>query len=50
MEVNSKAAKFEAEAMARLARIKLGGKTLKQDSIKMLVRGKLNRTGAVRSK
>lgn len=34
MEVNSKAAEFEAEAMARLDRIRSGGKTLKPGVVK----------------
>ena len=46
MEANSKAAEFEAEAMARLARIRAGGKTLKPGLIKKLVRGKVSYKGA----
>jgi len=40
-EMDSKAAEFEAEAIARLSRIKSGAKTLKLDSVKKLVRTKL---------
>lgn len=50
MEVNSKAAEFEAEAMARLARIKLTGKTLKAASVKKWVCRKISRKGATKFK
>lgn len=46
MEANSKTAEFEAEAIARLARIRAGGKTLKPGLIKKLVRGKVSYKGA----
>jgi hypothetical protein len=50
MEVNSKAAEFEAEALARLARIRAGGKTLKPGLIKKLVRGKVGYKRAANTK
>ena len=40
MKVNSKVAEFEAEALARLARIRSGGETLKLCAVKKLVREK----------
>lgn len=40
-EMDLKAAEFEAEAMARLSRIKSGGKTLKLDLAKKSVLAKL---------
>lgn len=40
-DMDSKAAGFEAEAEARLHRIKAGGKTLKWDDVKKSVRTKL---------
>lgn len=38
--MNSKAAEFEAEVLARLARIRSGGETLKLGAVKKLVREK----------
>lgn len=45
-----KAAAFEAEAMARLSRIKSGGKTFKVDLVKRLVRSKLKQARVGRTK
>lgn len=41
IDENLKAAEFEAVVMARLARIRAGGKTLKLGVVKKLVRGKV---------
>ncbi|MEQ9108052.1 MAG: hypothetical protein RLO04_11360 [Limnobacter sp.] len=50
MEANSKAAEFEAEALARLAQIRAGGKTLKLVGVKKLVRGKVSYKKAANTK
>lgn len=50
MEVNLKAAEFEAEAMARLARIRSEGKPLKAGVVKKLVGVKVRYKEATSSK
>lgn len=50
MELNSKAAEFEAEAIARLARIRSGVKILKPGVVKKLVREKVRYKEAAISK
>jgi len=48
--VNSKAAEFEAGTLARLARIRAGGKTLKLIEVKKLVYGKVGYKRAANTK